>query len=58
MNFDKAIYFNPKSGEQKELTFDEFWRIPMLERVRSLSQGHFTFYKGVELVKPRDAVKR
>jgi hypothetical protein len=56
-NFDEAVIAQP-DGKTQQLTYDEFYQLPLLNRVKLLSDLRVKFYKGGQPVSPHDAVKR
>jgi hypothetical protein len=47
-----------EDGTIRVYDWEQFWQLPLMERVTQLSQGRFTFYLNGELVRPKDAVTR
>jgi hypothetical protein len=56
-NFDEAIIVQP-DGRTQQLTYDEFYQLPLLNRVKLLSDLRVKFFKAGQPVSAQEAVKR
>jgi hypothetical protein len=54
--FDEAVVQRP-DGTRQRLTYEEFYRLPLLDRVKALCELRVKFYKDGEPVAAADAIK-
>lgn len=55
-NFDEAVVEQP-DGSQQHLTYEEFFKLPLITRVKALSELRVRFFKAGARVPAVDAMK-
>lgn len=53
--FDEAIVQRP-DGTKQRLTYEEFYKLPLIDRVKALSELRVKFFKNGEPVTTADAI--
>jgi hypothetical protein len=56
-NFDQVVVKDDQGG-QRSLSWEEFWKLPLLDRINALTKGQLKFYLKGQTVDPVTAVRR